>query len=73
MLSKILGFLAEVDNSVFLEGKANKRIVHHRSLKFPARTVLVELPDSQSADEYNLANHIAMLSQLVDDVAEFIL
>ena len=66
-------FLSEVDNAVFLEGKANKRIVHHRSLKFPARTVLVELPDSQSADEYNLANHIAMLSQLVDDVAEFIL
>ena len=66
-------FLSEVDNAVFLEGKANKRIVHHRSLKFPARTVLAELPDSQSADEYNLASHIAMLSQLVDDVAEFIL
>ena len=68
-----MGFISEVDNAIFLEGKANKRIVHHRSLKFPARTVLPELPDSQPADEYNLAEHIAVLSQLGDDVAEFIL
>ena len=67
------GFLAEVDNSVFLEAKSNKRIVHHRSLKFPARSVLTELPDSQPADEYNLAEHINTLSKLVDNVAAFVL
>ena len=66
-------FLSEVDNAVFLEGKANKRIVHHRSLKFPARSVLPELPDSQPADEYNLAEHINTLSKLGDNVAAFVL
>lgn len=67
------GFLAEVDNAVFVETKANKRIVHHKSTKFPARSILEGVPDSQPSTEYNLSDHIDALSKLKDDVADFVL
>lgn len=67
------GFLAEVDNAVFVETKANKRIVHHRSTKFPARTVLTDIPDNQPSTDYNLSDHIASLAKLKDSVADFVL
>lgn len=67
------GFLSEVDNSVFIETKSNKRIVHHRSTKFPARTMLEGVPDSEPVDNYSLKNHIQELTKLKDGVAEFIL
>jgi hypothetical protein len=65
--------LSEVDNAVFVETKSNKRIVHHRSTKFPARTVLEDLPDSQPVADYNLADHIAELSKLKDSVSDFVI
>lgn len=64
------GFLAETDNSIFIETRNGKRYVHHRSTKFPARTVL-DIVDSQPADDYSLKDHIAALSKLGDDVADF--
>jgi hypothetical protein len=67
------GFLAEVDNAVFVETKSNKRIVHHKSTKFPARSILNEIPASQPMDDYSLANHINELEKLKDDVADFVL
>lgn len=67
------GFLSEVDNSVFVETKNGKRIVHHRSTKFPARSLLSDVPDSQPAEEYNLQKHIELLLKQKDAVEEFIL
>lgn len=66
------GFLAEVDQSVFIEKKSNKRIIHHRSVKYPARTTLADLPDSTPIEQYSLAEHVDALSKLHDNVAEFI-
>jgi hypothetical protein len=66
-------FLAETDNAIFLETKANKRIVHHRSAKFPARSMLAALPDNQPVEEYNLQEHIDMLTKTKDLVADFII
>ena len=65
------GVLSEVDHAVFVETKNNKRIVHHRSTKFPARTTLSDLPDSQPVEEYNLQKHISVLAGLKDEVAAF--
>lgn len=65
------GFLSIVDNAVFLEVKNGKRIVHHRTPKFAARTVLTELPDSLPVDEYNLQDHINLLLKTKDEVAEW--
>lgn len=67
------GFLSEVDNSIFVETKNNKRIVHNRSTKFPARTVLQGLPDTMSVEDYNLQTHIEKLEELKDQVADFVL
>lgn len=66
------GFLAEVDNSIFLETKSNKRIIHHKSTKFPARSVL-DIEESQPSEKYNLQDHIEKLESLKDAVQEFIL
>jgi len=64
-------FLAEVDHAVFIETKGNKRIIHHRSTKFPARTLLPELPDSQPIADYSLKDHIEQISKLKDEVQDF--
>ena len=66
-----MGFLSEVDNSVFLEVKSNKRIVHHKSPKFAARSTLPDIPDSQPAEEYNLQEHINKLAEVKNTAAKF--
>lgn len=65
------GFYAEVDEAVFLETKSNKRIVHHRSSKFPARTLNAELPDAVSVEEFNLQTFIEDLADKSTSVDEF--
>jgi GTPase SAR1 family protein len=65
------GFLSTVDNSVFIEVKSNKRIIHHRSTKFAARSALADLPDNQPVEEYNLQQHINKLSELKNSAAKF--
>lgn len=67
------GFLAEVDNAIFIEKKANKRIVHNKSVKFPARSVLEDVVDTVPMDSYNLAEHLGKLEALKDGVADFII
>lgn len=73
--SKAGGFLSVVDNAVAIEVKANKRVVHHRSAKMAARTILTEkeLPDLVEMEDYNLQDHINILEGKHDEVAEFIL
>ena len=65
------GFLAETDNAVFLETKNNKRIVHHRSTKFPARTTLSEISDYQNVEDYDLQGHIDLLAQVHSEVDSY--
>lgn len=65
------GFYAEVDEAIFLETKSNKRILHHRSTKFPARTLHEELPDSVGVEDFNLQECITALSDAQQSVDEF--
>ena len=63
-------FLSEVDQAIFLETKSNKRVVHFRSTKFPARTLAEDDPDSIEVSEFNLQTYIDKLAasqQLVED------
>lgn len=71
--SKRGGYLAETDHSIFIETKNGKRIIHHRSTKFPARTTMSELPDSQTVETYNLQEHIDALNKLQDTVSDYAL
>ena len=64
-------FLAEVNDSIFIEIKGSKRIIHFRSTKFPARTLQDDLPDSIPVEKFNLNDHINMLSTRINDVNEY--
>lgn len=66
------GVLAETDQALFLETKSNKRIVHFRSTKFPARTLIEDDPDSLDVAMFNLQDYLDKLSaaqNLADDYA----
>lgn len=69
--SKRGGFLAETDTAIFLETKNNKRIVHHKSTKFPARTLLSDMPDSEPVESFSLQAYIDKLSKVHDSVTEY--
>ena len=56
------GFLSEVDQSLFIEVKGQKRILHFRSPKFPARTLRDEDPDSMPIEDFNLQSYITTLA-----------
>lgn len=67
------GFIAETDEAIFIEVKNNKRIVHFRSTKFPARTLQEEVVDSMAVEEFNLGHHMALLEANQNDADEFAL
>ena len=69
--SKRGGFLSEVDESIFIELRNNRRILHFRSTKFPARTLHEELPDSMPVEEFNLQQHVDVLSEAQESATEF--
>lgn len=67
------GFLAEVDEAIFIEVKSNKRLLHFRSAKLPARTLQEDLPDSLPVEEFNLQQHIDTLAGNASVVDEYAL
>lgn len=69
--SKRGSFLAETDFAIFLETKNNKRIVHHKSTKFPARNLLGDMPDSEPVEGFNLQEYIDKLSTVHNSVTEY--
>lgn len=69
--SKRGGFLSEVDYSSFLELRNNKRYIHHRSTKFPARTLLESAPDSQLVEEFDLQAYIDAIAEINSAVENF--
>ena len=67
------GFLAEVDQALFIETKNNKRIIHFRSTKFPARTLRNDDPDSVNVSEFSLQDYVTTLSEEQETVDEYAL
>jgi|SaaInl85LU_5_DNA_1037374.scaffolds.fasta_scaffold14309_2 hypothetical protein len=67
------GFLAEVDEAIFIEVKSNKRTVHLRSTKLPARSLQEDLPDNVVVDDFNLQQHIEHLAKNASTVDDFAL
>ena len=66
-----MGFVAEVDYSSFLEAKNNKRYIHHRSTKYPARTLLETAPDSQLVEDFDLQEYINQIADINSSVETF--
>jgi hypothetical protein len=67
------GYLSEVDEGLFIEVKGNKRIIHFRSGKFPARSLQSDLPESTPIEEFDLQKHIEFLQTDASSVEEFAL
>jgi hypothetical protein len=65
------GFLAEVDEALFLELKSNKRILHLKSTKMPARSLQEGIPESMPVDDFNLQDHINLLAGSASSVDEY--
>lgn len=62
-----------VNDSIFVEVKSNKLVVHLKGLKYPARTTLTDLPDSISVEEYSLQDHLDQLSAKSVEFEDYIL
>ena len=61
------GFLSEVDESIFIDAKTiSNRQLHFRNPKLASRTVVADLPDTMSTDEFNLQSHIELLQKSID-------
>lgn len=63
-------WLSVTDNSIFIEIKGNKRIVHTNSMKFPARSN-IGMPESIPMEEYNINEHVALLEASKQESQEF--
>jgi len=61
------------DNSIFIETKSNKRLIHTNNVKFPCRSRLPDFPDGISVDDYDINDHISKLKELNTDAEEFVL
>lgn len=53
-------WLSVTDNAIFIEVKANKRIVHHKTMKFPCRSIL-DIEEFIDMDNYDINAHIKQL------------
>lgn len=71
--AKIGSFLSVVDESIFIETKSNKRILHFRSTKYPARTLQTDNPDTLPVDDFTLSTYVAHLEEVSSSVNEFAL
>jgi len=67
---KIGGFLSVVDEAIFLETKGSKRIIHHKSTKFPARSIVPDLASNVPLEEFNLSTHMDLLAKHTGNAAE---
>lgn len=69
--AKVGSFLSVVDESIFIETKSNKRILHFRSTKFPARTLQDDNPDSMPTEDFDLGTYVTHLEEINSAVNEF--
>ncbi len=60
-----------VNNSVFIEKKSGKLVVHMRSMKLPARTTLTDIPDFEPVETYDINDHIAQLTGTQEEAFAF--
>jgi len=65
-------WLSVLDNAAYIEVKGNKRTIHHKTSKFPCRSIL-DIEESQDVSTYDINEHIEMLEALNTDSEEFVL
>jgi len=63
-------WLSVLDEAMFIEVKANKRIAHFKTMKFPCRS-LHDLPDSLDLNDFDINNHIELLESTAEESQEW--
>lgn len=71
--AKAGSWLSVVNDSIFVERKTNKLVIHLRGLKFPTRTTLTDLPESVDIDQYSLQDHLDQLASKSLEAEAYIL
>lgn len=66
-------WLSVVDNAIFIEIKNGKRIVQHTNTKFPCRSNLEGIMESQPIEDYDLNAHIQALSEATTESEDYVL
>lgn len=66
-------WLSVVDNAIFIETKANNRIVHTNNSKFPCRTQLEDIATGVDISAYNVNLHIDRLMDTATESEDFVL
>ena len=67
--AKIGGFLSVTDYALNIDLVGNKRIITHRGSSL-SRTLLDDIPDKQSADDFNLQEYVDKIANKSNEVAE---
>ena len=57
--------------TIFIELKGTKRIIHHKTHKMLSRSLIDSLPESQPIDEFNLQEYINLVSDEIDSSETF--
>lgn len=69
--AKAGSWLSVVNDSIFIEKKSGKLVVHQKSMKFPARTTIDDLEPSVPVEQYDINEHIAKLTGSKVEALEF--
>ena len=67
--AKIGGFLSVTDYALNIDLVGNKRIITHRGSSL-SRTLLDDIPDKQSADDFNLQEYVDKIASKSNEVVE---
>lgn len=71
--AKAGSFLSIVNDSIFIEKSSGKLIVYTKSMKYPARTTLKDIPDKLPSTEYDINDHINNLRASKLEAVKYIL
>lgn len=64
-------WMSVVNDSVFIEKKANKLVVHTQDLRYPARSTLEGIPSGVPIEDYDLQDHLNQLLATKFEAEEF--
>lgn len=69
--AKAGSWLSVVNEATFIEKKANKLVVHTSGMKFPTRTTLEDYPTGVDIENYDIQQHIDLLTSKKVEATEF--
>lgn len=71
--AKAGSWLSVVNESIYIEKKSNKLIIHTNSLKYPCRSTLADIKTGVNSEEYSLQVHIDALTSVKLESEEFLI